>query len=261
MLDSGVTERTSLRRLDSKTPSAAERAGAAGRARRRRRPPSGPCASPPACRRWPGRAPPRRRLRARPAGVRGHRRRCSPSPPPRSTPTSSRTGRLATVDAAYAATVAATLACAARLGPRAVAPARAAALGLASGWRWWRSSPRSSCSRAWPWSRSCSSDRAAAAAAPLAAHAADRRRRRLARRRGVVPVPRDRAGRWAASMALRALSARWPRPSPACRRPCPPPSSPASTHSLADERGEWDTVLLGRRHPQGVWFYFRRCGC
>jgi 4-amino-4-deoxy-L-arabinose transferase-like glycosyltransferase len=27
-------------------------------------------------------------------------------------------------------------------------------------------------------------------------------------------------------------------------------------HSLADERGEWDVILLGRRHPEGVWFYF-----
>jgi hypothetical protein len=27
-------------------------------------------------------------------------------------------------------------------------------------------------------------------------------------------------------------------------------------HSLADERGEWGTVILGRRYPQGVWFYF-----
>jgi 4-amino-4-deoxy-L-arabinose transferase-like glycosyltransferase len=27
-------------------------------------------------------------------------------------------------------------------------------------------------------------------------------------------------------------------------------------HSLADERGEWPVVLLGRRHPEGVWFYF-----
>jgi 4-amino-4-deoxy-L-arabinose transferase-like glycosyltransferase len=26
--------------------------------------------------------------------------------------------------------------------------------------------------------------------------------------------------------------------------------------SLADERGEWDVVVLGRRYPRGVWFYF-----
>ena len=27
-------------------------------------------------------------------------------------------------------------------------------------------------------------------------------------------------------------------------------------HSLADERGEWGAVILGRRYPEGVWFYF-----
>jgi 4-amino-4-deoxy-L-arabinose transferase-like glycosyltransferase len=46
--------------------------------------------------------------------------------------------------------------------------------------------------------------------------------------------------------------------SAAPRLPSPMPAAflTGIDHSLADERGEWGTVILGRRYPRGVWFYF-----
>jgi dolichyl-phosphate-mannose-protein mannosyltransferase len=162
-------------------------------------------------------------------------------------------GSLATVDAAYAATVAGTLACAAAWG-RAPSLARAAAVGLAFG---------------------------LALVAKFSA---------LFLLPGLAVVPflfRDRRPRprllaaqllLAAAVAWLAVaswylfleigrplgSASWrsgPFRALAAALPGLPSILPNAfltgvDHSLADERGEWGTILFGRRYPQGVWFYF-----
>ncbi len=43
---------------------------------------------------------------------------------------------------------------------------------------------------------------------------------------------------------------------PGLRLPVPAAVLTALDASLVAERGEWNTLILGRRYPQGVWFYF-----
>jgi 4-amino-4-deoxy-L-arabinose transferase-like glycosyltransferase len=54
------------------------------------------------------------------------------------------------------------------------------------------------------------------------------------------------------SPAFSTLSARLPW----LRIPLPAPFLTGMDAALADERGEWNVLLLGRLHPHGVWYYF-----
>ena len=162
-------------------------------------------------------------------------------------------GSLATVDAAYAATVAATLACAAAWG-RAPSAARAAAVGLALGLALVAKFSALFLVPGLAVTPFLFRDRAPGART-MAAH--------IAILAGVawlvvaswylfLEVGRPLGTIEWRSGPLRALAAAVPGL---------PSLVPAAfltgvDHSLADERGEWGTVLLGRRHPQGVWFYF-----
>ena len=162
-------------------------------------------------------------------------------------------GSLATVDAAYAATFVAALSCAAAWG-RAPSAARAAALGLALG-------------------LALAAKFSALFLVPGLAVTPFLFRDRL-------PPPRALAGHAATVAGVawltvcswylflevgRPLGAiEWrsgPLRAAAAAVPGLPSILPAAfltgiDHSLADERGEWSTVLFGRRYPQGVWFYF-----
>jgi hypothetical protein len=161
-------------------------------------------------------------------------------------------GSLATVDAAYTAAVAGALACAAAY-LRAPSAARAAALGLLLGLAL---AVKFSAlfllpglaavpllMRARPGARAWAIHLAAVAAVAWLVVASWYLFLEIGRPLGETP--------WR-SGPLRAVAAA----APGLPSPLPTAFLTGIDHSLADERGEWGTVILGRRYPQGVWFYF-----
>lgn len=162
-------------------------------------------------------------------------------------------GSVATVDEAYAATVVATLACAAAYA-RLPSWRRAAALGLALGLALvvkftalfllaglavvplvFRGG--------WPPGRSLAGHLLAIASIAWLVIASWYLFLEMGRPLG------ETAWRSAPFQSLAAAAAWLPAPVPAA-------FLTGIDHSLADERGEWGTVILGRRYPLGVWFYF-----
>lgn len=162
-------------------------------------------------------------------------------------------GSLATVDAAYAATVVATLACAAAYAREPSWP-RAAALGFAFG-------------MALMVKFSALFLLPGLAVVPLVFRGRWPPARRLAGHlAAIVAVAWLVIGSWYLFLEMgRPLGGAAWRSAPfqalASYLPRLPSPMPAAfltgiDHSLADERGEWGTVILGRRYPRGVWFYF-----
>ena len=162
-------------------------------------------------------------------------------------------GSLATVDEAYAATVVATVACAAAYA-RLPSWRRAAAFGLAFGLALVVkfSAPFLLAGLAvvpfvfrggWPPTRRVAGHLLGMAAVAWLVVASWYLFLEIGRPVGEV------AWRSAPLQSLAAAVPRLPAPVPAAYLT-------GIDRSLADERGEWGTVILGRRYPQGVWFYF-----
>jgi len=162
-------------------------------------------------------------------------------------------GSLATVDAAYAATVVATLACAAAYA-RLPSPGRAAALGLALGLALvvkfsalfllgGLAAVPFLFRGGWPPGRRIAGHLLGMAAVAWLVVASWYLFLDIGRPLGDTP--------WR-SAPFQSLATAVPR------LPAPVPMAflTGVDRSLADERGDWGTVILGQRHPQGVWFYF-----